>query len=211
MSWKLLRHLDALTELLLATRNENKISEIKNCLGELSLRILTFKEMRDFPVIIEDGKSLYENALKKAKNIATFFNKLTLADDSGLEVDFLLGKPGVFSSRFAGISATYEDNNKKLLKLLLAVTRNRRKAQFKCVMVISSPDRIIGRFEGLLKGEILEKGRGEGGFGYDPVFYVDKYGKTLAELTLSEKNEISHRGIALRKVQEFLKENNSVY
>jgi len=193
-----------LTELLLATRNENKISEIKKFLGELNLRILTFKEMRGFPTVVESGKSLYENALKKAEETGNLFKKLTLSDDSGLEVDFLDGLPGIFSSRFSGEHATYEDNNRKLLKLLSGVPRNKRKAQFRCVIVLFFPNCVVESFEGIICGEILEKAKGKSGFGYDPIFFVPNYGKTLAELTMTEKNRISHRGIALRKVRKYL-------
>lgn len=193
-------------DIVLATRNKDKISEIQKVLGNLSVRIHTFRGMRDLPIVKEDGRSLYENALKKAKVISSWTKKLTLADDTGLEVDFLAKKPGVFSARFSGEDATYEENNEKLLRLLSGVPREKRKALFRCVMVISFPDERIERFEGFLDGEITTSARGKHGFGYDPVFFASELKKTLAELNLEEKNKISHRGKALRKVYKFLED-----
>lgn len=193
-------------DLVLATRNSDKISEIQHVLGNLSVRIHTFRDMRDLPIVKEDGRSLYENALKKAKVISSWTKKLTLADDTGLEVDFLAKKPGVFSARFSGEDATYKDNNEKLLNLLAGVPREKRKAHFRCVMVISFPEGRIDRFESILDGEITTSAKGKHGFGYDPIFFVSELRKTLAELNIEEKNKISHRGKVLKKVYRFLEE-----
>ncbi|MCK4234833.1 XTP/dITP diphosphatase [candidate division WOR-3 bacterium] len=191
-------------DLVLATRNRDKISEIQQSLRTLNVRILTFGDIRDLPIVKENGRSLYENALKKAFLISSWTKKLALSDDSGLEVDFLNKRPGVKSARFSGENATYEDNNLKLLKLLTGVSEERRKAQFKCVMILSFPDGRIEQFEGILNGEIATSGKGNNGFGYDPIFFVPEIGKTLAEINQEEKNKISHRGKALKKVYRFL-------
>lgn len=193
-------------EIVLATRNRDKISEIKNKLENLQIRVLTFDDFRDLPYVEEDGRSLYENAAKKAKVISSYVNKIALADDSGLEVDYLGGKPGIFSARFAGEHASYEDNNKKLLNLLSGVSGEDRKVRFKCIMVLAFPEGRIYKFAGALKGEITNSQMGEGGFGYDPIFYVPQMKRTLAEISREEKNRISHRGKALDKVCFFLKE-----
>lgn len=190
--------------LVLATRNSDKVSEIEQAFGDLDITIQTFRELRDFPFVKEDGKSLNENAVKKAKVISSFSGKLSLADDSGLEVEALNNRPGVLSSRFSGKNATYEQNNRKLLSLLSGIPARERTARFKCVMVLSFPSGRIENFEGRLKGEILMKARGENGFGYDPIFFIPELGKTLAELTLEQKNRISHRGKVLKKVHFFL-------
>ncbi len=198
--------IDDLIDLVLATRNSDKISEIQQFLRELSVRIITFKDIGDLPIIKEDGRSFYENALKKAKVISSWTGKLALADDSGLEVDFLDKRPGVLSARFSGKNATYEENNLKLLNLLRGVPTEERKACFKCVLVLSFPNERIEKFESVLNGEITITPKGEYGFGYDPIFFVPDIGKTLAELKREEKNRISHRGMALGEVYSFLQD-----
>ncbi|TET77214.1 MAG: RdgB/HAM1 family non-canonical purine NTP pyrophosphatase [Candidatus Cloacimonadota bacterium] len=192
-------------DLVLGTRNSDKISEIQQVLGKLSVRILTFKNIEDLPIVKEDGRSLYENALKKATIISSWTKKLTLSDDSGLEVDVLGNKPGVLSARFSGKNATYEKNNKRLLNLLSGFPMEKRTATFRCVMVLSFPDGRVEQFEGILDGKITTSGKGNYGFGYDPIFFVPELGKTLAELNTEQKNKISHRGKALKKVYRFLK------
>lgn len=191
-------------ELVLATRNRDKISEICEVLGSLPIRILTFEDIRDLPIVEEDGRSLYENALKKASAIASNTRKIALADDSGLEVSILNNQPGVRSARFAGMHVTYEENNTKLLKLLEGIPEEKRTARFRCVMVLAFPEGRSECFEGILKGSITHKRRGTHGFGYDPIFHVTALGKTLAELHIGEKNKISHRGKAVAQVYEFL-------
>ena len=191
-------------ELVLATRNRDKISEICEILGSLPIRILTFEDIRDLPIVEEDGRSLYENSLKKASAIASNTGKIALADDSGLEVSILNNQPGVRSARFAGAHVTYEENNTKLLKLLKGIPEEKRTARFRCVMVLAFPEGRSECFEGILEGSITHKRRGTHGFGYDPIFHVAALGKTLAELPIGEKNKISHRGKAVAQVYEFL-------
>lgn len=194
-----------MTELVLATHNRDKITEICEVLGALPISVLTFEDIRDLPIVEEDGRSLYENAFKKASTISLFANKIALADDSGLEVSILNDQPGVRSARFAGEDVTYDENNAKLLKLLEGIPEEKRIAQFRCVMVLAFPHGASERFEGVLKGSITTERKGTEGFGYDPIFLVPEIGKTLAELPLESKNSISHRGKALKKVSKFLK------
>lgn len=190
-------------KLVLATRNADKIKEIRAALKGLALEILTLDQLPEIPALVEDGQTLVENAMKKARTVCEFTQQLCLADDTGLEVDFLGGEPGVYSSRFAGPSATYDDNIQKLLQRLRGVPRGQRTARFRCVMAFVGP--AIEQFvEGVCEGIILEERRGRGGFGYDPVFYVPQLGQTFAEMPLALKNEISHRGIALHKARVLL-------
>ena len=192
-------------DLVLATRNLDKIKEIKDALKKLKLRILTLEDFPDFPCVEEDEDSLYGNALKKARTIAKFSRKLSLADDSGLEVEALGGAPGVFSARFAGQEASYEDNNLKLLSLLQGVPLEKRKATFRCAIAISqgNKERVVER---VCKGTILPEMVGSDGFGYDPLFEPEGSGRSFAQMSLKEKEKISHRGRALRKAKEILKD-----
>ena len=191
-------------ELVLATRNEDKIQEIKEALRDPSIRILTFKDLPKLPLLVEDKDTLNGNAKVKARGAAKFTHKIALADDTGLEVEALGGAPGVLSSRFAGEGASYEDNNKKLLSLLKKVPLRRRQATFRCVMVISDGAGREKVVEGTCQGRIVWRRRGRAGFGYDPLFQPQGYDRTFAELSLKEKNRISHRGKALEKVKKIL-------
>lgn len=192
-------------DLVLATKNLDKIKEIKDALKKLKLPILTLKDFPDFPDVEEDADSLYGNALKKARTIAKFSGKLSLADDSGLEVEALGGAPGVLSARFAGQEASYQDNNVKLLSLLQGVSLDKRKATFRCTIAISegNKERIV---EGVCRGIILTEMVGSNGFGYDPLFEPEGSGRSFAQMSLKEKERISHRGRALRKAKEILKD-----
>jgi len=185
-------------ELVLATRNEDKIREIKEILVSGEFQIYSLLDFPELPPILEDGKTLEENAFKKAKFCIEHTKMTSLADDTGLEVYALGGKPGVLSSRYAGVGATYEDNVRKLLKEMEDVPVTERGARFRCVVVIVETDGKIYEAEGSLEGKITIEPRGRSGFGYDPVFLIPSLGKTLAELSLEEKNRISHRGIAVR-------------
>ena len=191
-------------EIVLGTRNPDKIREMKEALRNISLRILTFYEFPPMHEIEENGKTLEENALLKAESWAKFTNKWALSDDTGLEVEFLGGKPGVFSSRFAGKNATYEDNWRKLLKLMEGVAWEKRKAKFRCVIAIVSPQGEKHIVEGVTEGYITYEPKGKKGFGYDPVFYVPEREKTFAEMSLREKERFSHRGKALKKAKEII-------
>lgn len=191
-------------ELVLATRNQDKIREIKEVLADLKVKILTYENFPDFPEVREDGDTLRDNALKKARAVARFTGKVALADDSGLEVKALGGAPGVFSSRFAGEDASYEDNNCKLLSLLKGVPPEKREATFRCVIAISDPQEREKIVEGVCGGKIVEKNEGKEGFGYDPIFKPEGFTRTFAQMSLEEKNQISHRAKALKKAKEAL-------
>ncbi|MBE0477973.1 dephospho-CoA kinase [Candidatus Aerophobetes bacterium] len=193
-------------ELVLATRNTDKIKEIEKVLKGLNLKILTFRDFPNFPSPIESALTLEENALIKARAVAAFTGKLSLADDSGLEVQALHGAPGIYSSRFAGDNVSYEANNRKLLFLLKDVPEEKRDATFRCVMALVSPEAKEMVVEGTCPGKITTFLRGEAGFGYDPVFEPSGCNKTFAEISLTEKNRISHRAKALVKVREALEE-----
>jgi len=191
-------------EVIVATRNRGKIREIREALRELGLRIYSLSDFTDVPEIEEDGKSFTENALKKARFYSKVFGKLTLADDSGLEVDSLKGLPGIYSARYAGKGASTRGNNQKLLNEMEGISLSKRGARFKCVIAMVSPDGREAIAEGSCKGRIGFKEKGRKGFGYDPLFILPKYGKTMAELSLEEKNKISHRGKALRKMRKVI-------
>lgn len=192
-------------ELVLATGNRDKQREMKAFLKDLGLSIRTLDEFPVAPVVIEDGETCRSNAGKKASEIARFTGLFALADDTGLEVDALGGRPGVFAARYAGVHATYEDNCRKLLEELMGVPMDQRGARFLTVVAIADPDASVEFVEGTLRGRIADRGSGTHGFGYDPVFIVPELGKTLAELTLDQKNQISHRGRALAKAKDVLK------
>lgn len=191
-------------KLVLATRNIDKVREIQDALDGLGFDVITLDDYPEVPDIVEDGKTIEQNALKKATVVHSITGELSLADDTGLEVDFLDGKPGVFSSRFAGKNASYNDNVEKLLSSMEGVPGEKRTARFRCVIAI------VGRatnqtVEGVVEGMILEEKRGSEGFGYDPVFYIPGTGKTFAEMSLDFKNQISHRGLAVNKARKILR------
>jgi XTP/dITP diphosphohydrolase len=170
----------------------------------LGLRIYGLSDFPAVPEIDEDGKSFTENALKKARFYSKYFGKLTIADDSGLEVDSLKGLPGICSARYAGEGASSQENNQKLLSEMRDVPISERGARFKCVITVVSPDGREAMGEGSCKGRIGFREKGKRGFGYDPLFILPKYGKTMAELSLEEKNRISHRGKALKKIRRII-------
>jgi len=190
-------------KLLLATNNKDKIKELRLILEDLNISLVPLGDISSMD-IEETGDTLVENAFIKARAAFNATNLPSIADDTGLEVDYLNGAPGVFSARFAGADATYFDNNKKLLEMLTGVEREKRTAQFRCVAAFVANDTEF-YVEGVCRGLILEDLKGENGFGYDPVFYVPELGKTFAEMSKQEKNLISHRGIAFRKIAEEIK------
>lgn len=192
-------------ELVIATRNKRKEKEIKNLLKDLGLVIISLKDYPRLPEIKEEGKTFRDNAVKKAELVATFTNKWTLADDSGLEVDVLEGQPGVYSARFAGKEQDDRANIRKLLRLMKDVPQEKRQARFRCVVAISKPGgEVIKVFNGVCEGLISFKPRGRFGFGYDPVFIIPAYNKTFAELGAAIKDRISHRARALNQTSTFI-------
>jgi XTP/dITP diphosphohydrolase len=191
-------------ELIVATRNRGKVREIQRALKGLGLRIYSLGDFSDAPEIEEDGKSFTENALKKARFYSKYFGKLTIADDSGLEVDILKGLPGIYSARFAGEGASNRENNRKLLREMEGIPLSKRGARFRCAIVMVSDEGKEVVAEGSCKGRIGFREVGKRGFGYDPLFILPQYGKTMAQLTLEEKNRISHRGKALTKIRKLI-------
>ena len=183
--------------LVLATRNRHKVTEMRELLSELAVDVLSCQDFAGVPEVVEDGETLEDNAIKKALVVAKATGLPALADDTGLEVEALGGEPGVFSARYAGPSATYDDNNRKLLRALNGLTGRGRRACFTCVMALALPDGEVRTAAGRTWGSIAEEPRGTGGFGYDPVFVADGGEVTYAELTASEKHAISHRGKAM--------------
>ena len=194
-------------EVVLATRNRDKGREIAAILSGMGVTIRTLAEFPEMPEVVEDGKTCEANAIKKAREVAAFTGVTAIADDTGLMVDALGGRPGVYAARYAGEDATYEDNWRKLLTELKGVPSAKRTARFVTIAAIAHPhDDRVTVVEVVLDGAIATEPRGERGFGYDPVFLVPDYAKTLAELTPEEKNRISHRARAFAKVRELLPE-----
>jgi len=192
-----------LKKLLLATRNKDKVIEIKHVLKDLNIEIISADAFENLPDVDEDQPTLEGNAIKKARVLFEIAGIPTVADDTGLEVDFLNGQPGVRSSRYAGENATYEDNVNKLLKALAGVPAEKRTARFRTIVAFWD-GKGVQTVEGVCEGIILDERRGHFGFGYDPVFYVPHLKKTFAEMSLEEKNKISHRGLALKKFKELI-------
>ena len=191
-------------KLIVATKNKGKLKEIRKILDDVEVIGLC-----DLPLsldIVEDGSTFEENALKKAEVLMHELSAPVLADDSGLEVDALGGRPGVFSARYAGENASDEDNMNKLLDELGNTPTDQRGARFVCVMCLVTPDGKHYTARGETKGRILNAPQGENGFGYDPLFYNEEYAKTFAQLSSDEKNALSHRGRALRQMHELLKQ-----
>jgi XTP/dITP diphosphohydrolase len=198
-------------KLVIASQNKGKIAEFERMLLPAGCQVLSLYDYTNLPEIVESGSTFYENALIKAQIIAEHLKVPVLADDSGLCVDALNGAPGVYSARYAGENASDQENNRKLLAELIKISKGRSvqcgdelclsTARFVCALVIYDP--VSGQIvhaEGSREGCILPQPRGENGFGYDPLFYLPEFGKTMAELSAEEKNKISHRGEALRKL-----------
>jgi XTP/dITP diphosphohydrolase len=192
-------------ELVLATRNRHKREELAALLGDLGITIRTLDEFPDAPEVVEDGDTCEANAVKKARAIAEFTGLPAVADDTGLEVDALGGRPGIYAARYAGEEATYEDNCQKLLREMAGVPREQRTARFLTVAAIALPSDGIRVAQGTLDGAIAEQASGALGFGYDPVFLIPELGKTLAQLSADQKNTISHRAKAFAKMREIVR------
>lgn len=193
-------------QLVLATNNKDKIREIKHLLEDLPVTILTRDDFLDFPDPEETGTTLEENAVLKAREISAFCDLPALADDSGLEVDALDGAPGVYSSRYAGEDVTYADNNLKLIKELQGVPTEKRTARFRCVIAIAWDKDDVQTVDGKAEGVITEDIANGKGFGYDPVFYYPPKDKRFSQMSLAEKNSVSHRGLALQAARRLIVE-----
>ncbi len=191
-------------KLVIATHNEDKLKEIQTYLESFSFNVLSLNKYPEIGEIIEDGKTLLDNALIKAREVFDKTGLPTISDDTGLEVDGLDGKPGVYSARYAGEECTYLDNVEKLLIDMKKIPIPNRTAQFKTVMVFKDKNQEL-IVEGVVKGLISRELKGDNGFGYDPIFFVPELGKTFGEMSAIEKNKISHRGNALRNLVDSLK------
>ena len=192
--------------IIFATGNKDKMREIRAILGDIGLEIVSMKEAGIKADIVEDGKTFEENAMIKATTIAKLCDDIVLADDSGLEIDYLDKAPGIMSARFMGEDTSYDIKNQALLDKLEGVPKEKRTARFVCAIaaVLPSGKQLVtrGTIEGMIGYEIA----GENGFGYDPIFYVEEYGCTTAELSPEEKNKVSHRGNALMAMKKKLLE-----
>lgn len=194
-------------KIIFATGNEGKMREVREILGELDAQVLSMKEAGIEMDIVEDGKTFEENAIIKAKAVSEHpgaQGAVVLADDSGLEVDYLNKEPGVCSARYAGEDTPYTIKNQMILDRLSGVPDEKRSARFVCVIAAVMEDGTVKTARGTIEGRIGHEPAGENGFGYDPVFYVPECGCTTAELSAEKKNELSHRGKALRKMVELM-------
>lgn len=190
---------------VLATTNRHKVKEIKDFLKGVPVALLS---LEDFPAVTleETGESLRDNALQKARAVAVATGEWALSDDTGLFVAALEGEPGIFSARYAGLNATFEEHVGKLLGALSRVSPSKRQARFECVMALAHPDGREVTVRGTIAGVIAEEIWGREGFGYDPIFFLPERGRTFAEMPLAEKNRISHRALALEKMRSVLEE-----
>lgn len=191
-------------QIIFATGNAGKMREIREIMADTGAEILSVKEAGLTADIEENGNTFEENAIIKAKAIAALTDDIVLADDSGLEVDYLNKEPGVYSARYLGEDTSYEIKNQAILDRLAGVPKEKRTARFVCAIAAAMPDGEVLVTRETIEGYIGDKSAGNGGFGYDPIFYVDEYGCSTAELTEEQKNEVSHRGKALRAMKEKL-------
>lgn len=191
-------------KIVFATGNTGKMREIREILADLDLEVVSMKEIGFNMPIEENGTTFEENALIKARAVAGQCGEIVLADDSGLEVDYLNGDPGIYSARYMGEETPYSIKNAAIIERLAGVPDEKRTARFVCAIAAVFPDGEYLITRGEVEGRIGYEERGEGGFGYDPVFYLPEYGKSTAELTEEEKNAVSHRGKALRRMKEEL-------
>lgn len=190
--------------ILIATTNRGKLREVRRILADLGVRLADLDDFPGLAVPIEDGDSFQDNATMKALHYSRLTGCLTLADDSGLEVDALNGAPGVRSARYAGPESDPAANNAKLVALLASVPPAKRTARFRCVAALAEPSGIVATTSGVLEGLIITKARGTNGFGYDPHFLIPDRNQTTAEMPTDVKNSISHRGTALAAMRELL-------
>lgn len=198
-------------ELVVATKNKKKLKEIKDLLKGLNLKVLSLKDFPKAPKIVEDGKTFDENAIKKAATIAMYTGKLTMGEDSGLEVKVLKNKPGVYSSRYSGENATDRKNNLKLLRELKGKTLKKRSARYRCSIAIADKHKLVTVVNGTCSGVIGFGSKGNAGFGYDPLFIIPKYNKTFAELGEKIKHTMSHRAKAMRKAHKVISRYLRIY
>ena len=191
-------------KVIFATGNEGKMKEIREILGDLDIELLSLKDAGIKADIVEDGKTFEENAEIKAKAICQLTGEIVLADDSGLEIDYLNKEPGIYSARYMGEDTSYRIKNASLIERLEGVPDEQRTARFVCAIAAAFPDGTMKTVRAAMEGRIGYEEKGENGFGYDPIFYLPEYGCTSAELSMEEKNKITHRGKALRLIKDEL-------
>ena len=192
-------------KIIFATSNEGKMKEVRSILEDLGMEVLSMKEAGIQADVIEDGTTFEENAIIKATEIQKICGEIVLADDSGLEVDYLNKEPGIYSARYMGEDTSYRIKNQSLIDRLEGVEDEKRTARFVCAIAAAFPGGIVEVTRGTIEGRIGYEEKGENGFGYDPIFYVPEYDCTTAELSPEQKNEISHRGKALRLMKEIIR------
>lgn len=192
-------------KIIFATGNQDKMREIREILSDLDAEILSLKDAGIQADIVEDGTTFEENAEIKARAISEMTGEIVLADDSGLEIDYLNKEPGIYSARYMGEDTSYRIKNKNLIDRLEGVPDEQRTARFVCAIAAAFPDGTLKTVRGVMEGRIGYEERGENGFGYDPIFFLPEYGMSSAEISREEKNRISHRGKALRMIKEELK------
>jgi XTP/dITP diphosphohydrolase len=192
-------------KILIATRNKGKVNEIRDLVKDLPVEFLSLTDIAETADVVEDGKTFEENALKKARELARITGLVTLADDSGLCVDALDGRPGVLSARYAGETASDEEKCIRILEELHDVPDSKRTSRFVCVLALVDPNGEERIFGGACEGRIIHELRGTQGFGYDPIFLYEEAGRTFAEMDRQSKNQVSHRGRALTEFSEFLR------
>lgn len=190
--------------LIVATRNQGKLREIRDLLKEMPFDVISLADLDGIPDIVEDGATFRANALKKALTISRYTKALVLGEDSGLEVVALGNRPGVYSARYAGPGATDKKNNLKLLRALKGTALSDRQARYRCVAALTQGEEVIAVVSGSCSGLIAEHSRGKNGFGYDPLFFIPRFGKTFGELDPSVKSRMSHRARAMAKVKKVL-------
>ena len=191
-------------QLVVATKNKKKLEEIKDILKIRNLKLLSLDVYQDVPPVLENGRSFQENAIKKAVKLARFTGQFCLGEDSGLCVDALGGRPGIYSARFSGKDKNDAKNNLKLLRLLKDLPAKKRKARYVCAVALADKYGLIGVVEGDCSGSIAFVPKGQAGFGYDPLFYIPKHKKTFAQLGEKIKHKMSHRFYALKKAKKVI-------
>ena len=192
-------------KIIFATGNAGKMKEVREILKDLNVEVLSMKEAGIQADVEENGKTFQENAVIKAREIMKISGEVVLADDSGLEIDYLNKEPGIYSARYMGEDTSYRIKNGNLIERLQGVPDEKRTARFVCAIAAAFPDGSVETTEGTIEGRIGYEEKGENGFGYDPIFYVPEFGCTTAELTGEQKNQISHRGKALEAMKEILR------
>ena len=191
-------------KVIFATGNQGKMKEIREILGDLDIELLSLKDAGIHADIVEDGKTFEENAQIKARTICNLTGEIVLADDSGLEIDYLNKEPGIYSARYMGEDTSYHIKNANLIERLEGVPDEKRTARFVCAIAAAFPDGTMKTVRAAMEGRIGYEISGNGGFGYDPIFFLPEFNKTSADITAEEKNAISHRGKALRMMKEEL-------